>query len=184
MGASPPTRRAQLSVGGRASETIRIPDEQLAGLFATVVRQVADLPQGAERVVWQLGESELEVHTVGTRLTCSAGIVAVTIPVSCEQLPAPAIVRVAFAVGRPDRPAGLVMATTTRPTGPDVVTARWSDALIAFAHECVLRLAEDIAAQAGDDKSGRALIPGAVSAVQGVLLVTPMARHTIRWSEL
>ena len=106
------------------------------------------------------------------------GAISVVIPVRCDQT-GPTTVEVAFAVGSPDRPAGLFAATEERPRGPAVIVDRWADALIAFAWSTVLELAGSLAGTLGRDESGDPLIPGALVAGADGLDVIPIARHRL-----
>lgn len=71
------------------------------------------------------------------------------------------------------------MSSLTRPVGPDLVVDIWSTALIAFAWEALVHLAQQLCAAAGSDGAGRPLIPAYVAAARGILLIQPMARHRI-----
>ncbi len=168
----------------RELEIERVPQDELHRLAPESARLVADLPAGRARVVWQLGASELLVETGEVTIECGDGLVTVVVPVRCDELPAPDVVRVTFAVGSRRRAAGLVMATSARPTGSELVLAIWSDALVAFSHETLIHLAQQVAARHGDDKAGRARIPASVVSIPGVLLVGSMDRHTIRWADV
>ena len=111
----------------------------------------------ADAVVWEDAGAELLLHPARARLACEEGPGRVVIPVYTEQTD-DAEILVPFAVGRPDAPAGLVMATETRPRGPDVVVDRWAEPLLAAAWEALVGVAVDAAAPA---------LPAALSAAQG-----------------
>jgi hypothetical protein len=168
----------------RELKTERVPERELADLAPDSARLVADLPRGTHEVVWQLGDSELLVQTSGVTMACADALVSVVVPVRCDQLPRTDFVRVTFAVGSRKRPAGLVMASSARPTGHELVLSVWSDALVAFAHETLMHVVQRVAARQGDDKSGRLRIPASIVSLPGVLEVAGMARHSIRWSDL
>ncbi|MGP3461359.1 hypothetical protein, partial [Escherichia coli] len=121
--------------------------------------------------------NELLVLTDRVTLDAAPGLVTVGITVSCDQLREPTVVTVPLAVGTTKQVRGLFMSTFAAPDGPDVVTAVWADSLIAFAWECLLTLALHLAAEAGGDRDGRTLRPGAIAAERGALLVKPMARN-------
>jgi hypothetical protein len=186
--ASPP-RTAIAGARARAPlRVLRVPEEQLQRLLVRSARMVADLPVGSTSVVWTDADSELLVLTDRVRVMCGDGLVTITVPVGCDRLPAaspagPAPIAVTFAVGSRRRAAGLVMSTTARPSGPQPVVARWADALVAYAYETLIHATAGLAAASGKDRSGRVLIPSAITALPGGLLISTMARHTIRWSQ-
>ena len=163
---------------GTTAEWIRVPAKTAQRLLVEVTRLVADLPRDSGRdVVWQSGANELLVHTDHVTLDVTPGLVTVGVLVACDQLREPAVVSVPLAVGTTKQVRGLFMSTFAAPEGPEVVTAVWADALIAFAWECLLTLAQRLAAEAGRDQGGGALRPGAIAAERGALLVKPMARN-------
>lgn len=171
----PITKRVPL--GATSKDLVRIPVRDAQRMVREVVRLVADLPKDTTPVlVWQQGAAELEVDTAATTIGCDHGLVTVGVRVSCDQLPEPAHLEVPLAVGTLDAPAGLVMSTFTRLTGPAVVTDAWSDAVTAFAWESLVELTRRVCAQLGRDTRSRALIPGGIAAEKGVLLVQPMSR--------
>ncbi|GLC24865.1 hypothetical protein [Roseisolibacter agri] len=177
---APLDARARLATGA-AAEMVRVPVAIANRLLRTTIRLVADLPPRASgATVWVQGDSELLVDALAVQLTCAPALVTVGVPVTCDQLQnRPAVIPVPIAVGTAERPAGLVMATFDRLAGPEVVTARWSEAIAAFAWEALVHLAQQLSAAVGKDAAGRPLVPAAIGAEQGVLLVQPMARHDL-----
>lgn len=163
---------------GRTTDgALAVPVADARRLLLDVVRLVADLPrEGRSVVVWQQGASELALDLSRTSLRCDPGLVTVLVTVTCDQLKEPTQLEVPFAVGTRDAPAGLVMSTFNRLTGPGVVTDLWSEAVTAFAWECVLELARRVTARLGSDTANRSLVPGGIGADKGVLLIQPMAR--------
>jgi hypothetical protein len=123
------------------------------------------------------GDSELLVRTAGIGLACLPGLVTISVPVGCDQLPAIATVEVPFAVGTEKSPTGLVMSTLGRPSGPDLVVDGWSGPLVAFAWEALVHLAQSLCGAVGSDAAGRPLIPAYIGADRNLLLLQPMARH-------
>ncbi|MGZ4312729.1 MAG: hypothetical protein ACXVR1_11565, partial [Solirubrobacteraceae bacterium] len=89
-------------------------------------------------LIWELGASALAVNVGEIATAVEEGIVTVTIPVVCDQVPRRGRVRVTFAVGSPDRPAGLLAATTQAPEGPQIVIDLWGEALVALAWQALL----------------------------------------------
>lgn len=167
----------RVAPGRVASDWVRVPTSDAQRLLREVARLVADLPRDSSRdVVWTLGSSELLVHTGRLVLAVSAGLVTVGIPVECDQVD-PTTIEVPLGVGTTKQVRGLFASTSDSPIGPSVVTGIWSDALAAFAYECLVTLAQHIAAQSGTDPGGRTLVPAAVAAERGLLLVKAMARN-------
>ena len=172
--------RAKLKAGTPAPQPLRVPVDAANRALATTVRLVANLPTGTSGdVVWTHGAAELLVHTEDVKLACASGAVTVSVPVSCDQVPAGATVTVPFAVGSDRRTAGLVMSSFSRPVGPDAVTTLWSEALMAFAWETVLLLAQRLCGAVGHDAAGRPLVPASIGAEPGVLILQPMARNEL-----
>lgn len=171
--------RGRLSPG-RPSRWIEIPVQAAQQVLQATTRLVADLPRtGSRDVVWVSGTDELRVSTERVTLACNPGLVVITIPVACDQLPARSrsTVDVPLAVGTREQPRGLLMATLATPTGPTVVTDVWADSLVAFAWESLLTLVREVARASGHDRDGRALVPLSVAATSDSLLVQPMAGH-------
>jgi hypothetical protein len=157
-----------------------MPSGDALKLLRAVARLVADLPPGSDQdVVWTAGTDELLVHTGDLGLELTPGVVTIGIPVGCDQVRATQTVQVPLAVGTTSRPRGLVMATYAVPAGPPAITDVWADALTAFAWEALLTLAQHVAARSGKDRRGRALVPAALGAERGTLLVRPMARSEV-----
>ena len=160
-----------------------IPIDDVDAILRDTVPAVAGVPRDDSGVVvWQQEDSELAVFTEVVVLTADDGFVTVHLSVLCDQIVDRSIASVRFALGRRDRPAGLVMACTARPDGPDVVVDVWADALVAFAFEVLVDVTNVVSGHVGRDTAGRALIAGSVAAAPGQLLLHPMARHVIEWS--
>jgi len=163
--------------GETTKDVLEVPVADARRLLVDVVRLVADVPkQGRATIVWQQGASELAVDLARTTLRCDPGLVTVVVTVTCDQIAEPTKLEVPLAVGTRDAPAGLVMSTFTRLVGPRIVTDLWSEAITAFAWECLLELARRISARLGTDTAHRALVPGGIGADKGILLIQPMAR--------
>jgi hypothetical protein len=162
--------------GRTAREWVRLPTADAQRLLRTTARLVADLPKDSNQdVVWTLGASELLVRTGRLSMALATGLVTLGIPVECDQSD-PATVSVPLAVGTTKQVRGLFASTFTTPSGPEAVTAVWADALTAFAYECLITLAQHLAEAVGRDRQGRPLVPAAVAAERGALLVKAMAR--------
>jgi hypothetical protein len=146
-----------------------------AALFAAGLLDAGGRPRGVA-VVWSDGDSELVVVVAEVRVRLVHGALAVTIPVRCEEIGA-ADMHVTFAVGSPERPAGLLVATEVRPRGPRLIVDRWGQALIAFAWKLVLDVAAHVAFAAGGDKDGERLVPAVLTTDGKGFTVRPQARH-------
>ncbi len=163
---------------GTAKGWIAVPAKAANAMLPEVARLVADLPtRTSPEVVWSAGASELLLHTDRTKLTCNLGIVQVDAVVACDQVEGTPSVSIPFATGTEKETRGLFMATFERPSGPAVVVDAWSEALTAFAWECLLTLATHLSAAAGKDGEGRPLVPAAIASARGSLLVLPMVRN-------
>jgi hypothetical protein len=152
--------------------------QQLARLAALGAAGI-DGPEGqptAPGVVWVDGDRELFVLVTEVQVALAPGVVAVTIPVQCDQT-GPTQVHVSFAVGTSKRPLGMVAASEQRPRGPRAVVDVWGDALLAFAWQVVLDVAAGTAAHAGQDTAGAFLLPAALASTRNGLTVLPQARH-------
>lgn len=175
-----PIGDAVLNPGEPAPEPITIPQADAARLLVGFVRFVADIPARTNlQFVWERGRDELAIDGASIGLTCSDGLLTVGLTVTCDELPRPVRVAVPFAVGRADAPRGLLMSTINRLDAPALIADAWSDAIIAFCWEALLELAQRVCGQAGHDAQGRPLIPGAIAARDGALVLTPMARHDL-----
>lgn len=173
------TRRpvAGLAAGTTTKEWLRLPTGEAARRLREVARLVADIPRDSSTdVLWVLGDSHLLVHTGDVALALEPGLATVTLPVACDQT-GETTVDVPFAVGTTKELRGLFASAFTTPLGPATVTALWSDALTAFAWESLITTAQHLAAEAGRDRRDRPLVPAAIAAERGALLVKPMARN-------
>jgi hypothetical protein len=128
-------------------------------------------------VVWTSGDSELLVRAGKVTVVLDRGLITVNIPVSCDQINA-AVVAVPFAVGDPEHPAGMIVATEERPRGPALIVDAWGEALLAFAWNVLLTVTTAVAEASGTDQDGAGLIPAALTATPDGLRVLTMARHT------
>jgi hypothetical protein len=173
---------------GQPGQPVPVPPDQYGRLAAVAARQAAALatlgrlPVSDEDlpgvVVWQDGGWALAVGLAELELAATEGGITVAVPVWCDQLPdRQGKVTVAFAVGAPDRPAGLLAATTGQPQGPRVVVDAWGEQLTAFAWQAVLDTAAGIAGQAGTDADGAPLVATALVAAKDRVEVLPQARH-------
>ena len=168
-------------VAGDRLETVRLSRDAVAVLSTGAARRALGAAAKARtntEVVWSDGGDELAVDPAKIGVATTAGAIAVTVPVRCDET-GPVSVEVTFAVGAPGRPAGLFAATSDRPRGPAVVVDRWADALIAFAWSAVLELVSSVAGTIGRDAHGDRLIPGALVATDDGLEVVPVARHRL-----
>jgi hypothetical protein len=166
---------------GTVVGTVHVSPEDAAPLFPAAAAAAAGFdPLAAEPpgpVVWREGDRELLIDTVKVVGRFAPGVIAVSIPVDCDQT-RPAFVHVSFVVGKPEEPAGLVAATEARPRGPAVVVDAWGENLVAFAWHVVLEVVTNVAGEAGRDLDGSRLVPIGIAANPDGLFVVPMARHT------
>ena len=163
---------------GHVGKSILMTADDATKLLPVVARRAAGFfrPTKRTEVVWVEGESELAVSLDGLKLKVGQGLVSVALLVRCDQT-GPAEVRVNFACGAPERPAGLYAAAQRRPQGPELIVATWGDALVAFAWQCLLGLVTGIANAAGKDERGNLLVPVEMVATPRGIEIVPMARH-------
>jgi hypothetical protein len=163
---------------GTTTEGLTLSPGALAPIVAGAAKRASGVRAAARRteVVWADGADELVVDPGGVSVETTTGAVVVSVPVACDQS-GPATVRVTFAVGSPDRPAGLIAAATRVPEGPIVVVSRWGDALVAFAWSVLLGMVNGVAAATGVDRTGARLVAGEVVATRDGLTIVPLARH-------
>jgi len=163
--------------GQTTKSALEVPVADVRRLLLDIVRLVADVPkEGRATIVWQQGASEIAIDLAKTSVRCDRGLITVVVTVTCDQIRGPVPLEVPFAVGTREAPAGLVMSTFTSLDGPRLITDLWSEAVTAFAWECILEVARRITARLGTDTARRALVPGGIGADRGVLLIQPMAR--------
>jgi hypothetical protein len=151
----------------QATELLRAAARRASGLFR---------PSKRTEVVWVDGDRELAINVVELQVGCADGAIRVGIPVRCDQT-GPAMVEVFLAVGAPDRPAGLYASTYRRLEGPPLIVDAWSEALVAFAWQCVLEMISGLSAAVGKDDRGNVLVPVELTASTRGIEIVPMARH-------
>jgi hypothetical protein len=167
-----------LPAGTHARE-VAITAKDLVPLVRQAALAASGIDAAAQReqaVLWRHGGSELLVWPGRLQTRLADGMVALSLPVQCNQS-GEATVHVSFAVGSRARPAGLVAATDERPRGPAAVVDLWGEPLLAFAWQVLLSLVTHIAAEAGRDEDGVPLIPASLTALPAGITVLPMARH-------
>ena len=101
---------------GSAVELMRVAALRAAGIFRPTKRTT---------IAWVDGGNQLAIIVAELDLEFADGLVAVVVPVRCDQVEGK--VRVTFAVGSPDRPRGLYAATEKRPRGPQLVVDVWGE---------------------------------------------------------
>jgi hypothetical protein len=172
-----PAARQPLAEGSVGKEVL-IPARQATELLRVAARRASGLIRPSQRseVVWVEGESELAVVFSAMKVATAEGVLAVQIPVRCDQTGA-ATVEVAFACGKADEPAGLYAASLRRPLGPELIVTTWGDSLVAFAWQGLLGLVAGIAGATGKDERGNLLVPVEMIASRRGLHIVPMARH-------
>jgi len=163
---------------GQVGKPVLLSAAEAERLLPVAARRAAGFfrPTKRTEVVWVEGESELAVSLDGMKLQFGSGILIMTLLVRCDQT-GPAEVRVHFACGEAERPAGLYAAAQRRPQGPELIVSTWGDALVAFAWQCVLGLVSGLANATGKDERGNLLVPVEMVATPRGLEIVPMARH-------
>jgi hypothetical protein len=170
----------RLEPGQLPKGQLTVPVAEAQRLLRAVVRFVVDIPADTSTVVvWEQDGSELWLDVATTTIACADGLVTIGVTVGCDELPKAVPVSVPIGVGSAKAPAGLVMTTIDRVDGPDLISARWSEAITAYAWESLVELARRLCAQTGKDRSGLPLIPGAIGAARGALLIQPMSRNDL-----
>lgn len=171
---------AEPVTAGTVVPAIHITPDQALKLFPPAAAVAAGIDRFArssrQPVKWREGDCELIVLPFDVSVRTADGVIAVSIPVFTDQTDK-SMVHVSFVVGDPKRPAGLVAATDSRPTGPAAIVDTWGDALVAFAWHVVIEVATTIAGEVGRDVDGSRLVPVAIGASPDGLFVVPMARH-------
>lgn len=152
---------------GEATRLLPVAARRAAGFFRPTTRT---------EVIWVEGESELAVSLDKLKIAFANGLVTVTLVVRCDQT-GEAEIRVNFACGAPERPAGLYAAAQRRPQGPELIVSTWGDALVAYTWQCLLGLVTGLANATGKDARGNLLVPVEMVATPRGLEIVPMARH-------
>jgi hypothetical protein len=158
---------------GTVGPEIPIDPGSFGRLFVSAATQGISGAAGAPgTVIWQLQGHELEVFVSQVQVKLDDGLIAVSIPVSCDQVES-TIVQVPFAIGSKAAPAGMIAVTEQTPRGPDTIVKVWGEALVAFAWHTLLTVLTKIAGLAGVDADGAGLIPAAITAgTDGVRILT------------
>jgi hypothetical protein len=163
---------------GQVFHAVFVESGQITALLRVAARRAAGLyrPSTRTEIVWVAGDRELAVGIGDIDVKLADGLIRVLIPVRCDQTDK-ARIEVTFAVGAPDRPAGLFATTYRRPLGPELIVGAWSEALVAFAWQCLLGLVADLAGAIGKDERGNVLVPVELAASARGIEIVPMARH-------
>lgn len=129
-----------------------------------------------QRVIWRDGDSEVLVHLDQTRTKTLDGLVLVGVTLECDETGVQEIT-VPFAVGSESMTAGMLGITEAEPRGHPLLVQRWGEAIVATAWKALLDVGQTLAAEAGTDEDGAALVAGALVAKPDGLQVIPQARH-------
>lgn len=159
---------------GEVTPAIDIATDDLQDLVLAAVG--VDDKRKRHQVIWEQAGSELLVHFKRSRVAVLDGLVLVGLTVETIETERTEVT-VPFAVGRPDRLAGMVVTTEPVPRGPEVIVDRWGEAIIAAAWQILLDVVATLCARTGVDTRGTPLLPGAIVASEGSLRVIPQARH-------
>ncbi|MFG6197686.1 hypothetical protein [Nonomuraea sp. JJY05] len=170
--------------GGYAPGQVGSPLKVAEELFGCLFR--AALARGEHEhgwFVWQDLDNELAVHAEECRVAVLEGLILVGLRTFCDQIPrtgsADVELVVPFAVGTPQRPAGLVAVAETAARGPSLLVGIWGETAVAASWQALVAVWRYVAALAGEDQNCRPLLPGAVYASPGMLIVVPQAIHAI-----
>jgi len=159
---------------------MRVPVKDAQTVLRGIIHLVADITATAPpTVVWVAGQDELLVLLDEVRIACAPGLVTISLFVQCEELRGDQRVDVAFAVGTPQQPKGLVMSTFDRVSANRLIADTWSGALTAFAWEALVTVAQQLAAGMGTDAAKRPLVPGTIASDTNLLLLGAMARSRV-----
>ena len=158
---------------GEVFGDIAIETKDFQALFS-----VATGAKESPQVVWSDGTNELMVDIARISVGTMDGLVMVKIPVSCEETDRQTIL-VTFATGSPAKPAGLIFATDTVPTGPPEIVEIWGESLITLAWVSLLRVLSALADVAGTDCDGAGLVPASLAADHNGVTLLVMARHAM-----
>lgn len=159
---------------GRPGPEVRLDETSVQ----TLVRAAAETSAGGRTLLWDDGERQLRVHVAEMTTGLEDGLIVVGIPVECDQADR-ALIEVSFAVGSEKRPAGLLAATGTRPTGPPEIVDVWSEALTAVAWQALTQMAAGLAAESGGDGDGAGLVPLGLTARGRELRLATLAPHSL-----
>ncbi|MGL6109592.1 MAG: hypothetical protein ACRC2B_05770 [Rubrivivax sp.] len=171
--------RIEPLLAGMAGEAVPLTLNRVQSLLQRAAADAAGLvdARAAEAgVLWQSAAGELLVRPAQLRLQMRDGLLGISLPIFCDQTGA-AEVHITFAVGSPQRAAGLLATTEERPRGPAAVVDGWGDALVGLAWQAVLTLLEGLAAESGRDPDGTPLLPVALTVGANGLVVQVAARH-------
>ncbi len=164
---------------GGAGDPLALTPDRAQSLLQRAAADAAGLvsAQALEAgALWHSAAGELLVRPAQLRLQLRDGLIGVSLPVFCDQT-GDAEVHFTFAVGSPQRAAGLLATTEERPRGPAAVVDMWGDALLGLVWRAVLTLLEGLAAESGRDEDGSPLLPAALTASANGLSVQVAARH-------
>lgn len=174
---SPPPR-------GYAPGTLAPPLMIREPLFVCLLRAAlarGQAPDGG--FVWQNLDSELSVDPRECRAALLEGLVLIGLRTHCDQIQSSSVLEnelvVPLAVGSSAEPAGLIMASEPVARGPELLVDVWGETAVAASWQALLDVCRFVASLAGEDQHCGPMLPGAVAAKPGTLIVVPQARHAI-----
>ena len=153
---------------GELTKPVAVPQAKL--------RVLLRLAAGRPTAHWRDQRGSVLVHYERAEVTTAIGSVVVELAVESVS-GGIETVAVPLAVGRARRDAGMIAATSRRPTGPDAIVERWAEPLVAASWRALVLVAGAVAAAAGRDVRGRPLTPLAIRATKSGLAVVPGARN-------
>ncbi len=160
---------------GRRGADLPLPSSALTRLLRLAA---IELCQDNDTVIWDDGINELAVSAGKISGVPGPGSIRVDIPVVCDQ--SRSVMQIPFATGGAERKAGMIMATTDRPAGDPTIAGIWGEALIALAYSALLNAMGSYAGASGRDDRNKRLIPRAIIAQKGGLVVETQARFRFR----
>ena len=149
-----------------------------AALTRLVRIAATGLSQGSESVVWDDGVNQMLVMPGAVEVTVTDGRLRVAIPVETDA--GRTVMTVPFAMGGKERVAGLVTATTDRPAGDQTIATIWGESLIALAWGAVMDAVESLAGASGRDTLNDRLVPRALTASHGRLMIETQAVFALK----
>lgn len=123
----------------------------------------------ASTVVWVDHGDEVAVHLDSLQVRLLQSSLLVSVDLETDQTGRATLV-MAFALGTPGDPAGMVAVTDDLPRGNGVLAARWGKTLQMAVWASLLGFAQDTAAQQGGAPLALAVTPGQLTVVAGPAL--------------
>ena len=147
----------------RYSEATLVPQlaTRMAGRPANGVTltTAATVPSAPTQVVWVDAGSDILVHLDSIKTKLTNGSLLVSVDLECDQVGRSALI-VAFGLGQPGDPAGLIAVTDALPRGNGLLAARWGSIVQSAVWAALLGLLSDYSAERSATASGFAASTG------------------------